>query len=56
MPLKFLSISCRAWTDCEPVVSHPAPERAVSTRGAKNPSTTAITSQAVRTARKWVAV
>ncbi len=27
--------------DCEPLASQPAPESAVSTRGAKNPSTTA---------------
>ena len=40
------SISSRAWTDCEPVVSQPAPDSAVSTRGAKNPSATATTTQA----------
>ena len=55
-PWKFLSTSWRACTDCEPVASHPAPERAVSTRGAKKPKPTAMTTQAITTPLKCVAV
>ncbi len=55
-PWKFSSIASRAATDCEPVASQPAPESAFSTRGAKNPSTTATSAQAIATGRKWVAV
>jgi hypothetical protein len=49
-------MTLRACTDCEPEASQPAPDSAVSTRGAKNPKTTAMSSQPTRTARKWVAV
>src|SRR5262249_53001017 len=46
---------CRAWTDCDPVASQPAPDNAVSTRGARKPSATATTSHPTSTPRKWVA-
>ena len=55
-PAKFLSMALRAATDSEPVASHPAPDNAFSTLGAKKPSTTATTSQPSATTRKWVAV
>ena len=40
-PAKFCSISDRAETDSEPFACQPAPERAVSTLGAKIANTTA---------------
>ena len=46
----------RACTDCEPLACQPAPESAVSTRGAKEPNATAIATQASTTARTCVAV
>ena len=55
-PWKFLSIALRAATDSEPVASQPAPDSAVSTLGANKPSTTATSTQAIATVRKWVAV
>ena len=55
-PWKFWSIALRAATDSEPVASQPAPDSAVSTRGAKAPSTTATNAQPITTARKWPAV
>ena len=50
------SIALRAATDSEPVASQPAPDSAVSTLGAKTPSATATSAQAIATVRKWVAV
>ncbi len=55
-PWKLLSIALRAATDSEPVASQPAPDSAVSTFGAKTPSTTATSAQAIATIRKCVAV
>ena len=55
-PAKFRWISVRAWTDSEPFACQPAPESAVSTFGAKTPSATATTAQAIATARTWSAV
>ena len=50
-PPKFRWMSARAWTDSEPFACQPAPERAVSTFGAKRPSATARIAQAIATAR-----
>ena len=55
LPAKCFWISERAATDCDPVASQPAPESAVSTRGARNPSPTARTTQAMATWRVCVA-
>ena len=54
-PAKFRWMSVRAWTDSEPFACQPAPERALSTFGAKRPSATARTAQAIATARTWSA-
>ena len=51
-PPKLSWISCLACTDSEPFACQPAPERAVSTFGAKKPNPTATTTQAIATARK----
>ena len=51
-PPKLSWISRRACTDSEPFACQPAPESAVSTLGAKKPNPTAITTQAIATARK----
>ena len=51
-PPKLSWISRRACTDSEPFACQPAPESAVSTFGAKKPNPTAITTQAIATARK----
>ncbi len=50
-PAKFAWTSSRARTESEPVASQPAPERTVSTLGAKAPSTSATTVQATTTER-----
>jgi hypothetical protein len=50
-PPKFSCTSRRACTDFEPDASHPAPESACSTCGAKAPSATAATTQASATVR-----
>ncbi len=55
-PWKFWPMAVRAATDSEPVASQPAPDSAVSTLGAKTPSTTATSAQPITTARKCVAV
>ena len=54
-PANARSIRARACTDCEPESCQPAPERAVSTRGARTPSPSATTTQAIATSRTWVA-
>ena len=51
-PPKLSWIRFRACTDSEPFACQPAPESAVSTFGAKKPNPTAITTQAIATARK----
>jgi hypothetical protein len=55
-PANCLSMSWRAATDCDPDASQPAPESACWALGANNPSPTAMTTHASRTARKWLAV
>src|SRR5512132_4349468 len=55
-PAKLRWIRPRAFTDSEPLDCQPAPERAVSTLGAKAASATATSSQAIETARTWPAV
>src|SRR5512133_4385184 len=52
-PAKLRWISARAFTDSEPLACQPAPDRAVSTLGAKAASTSATSSQAIETARTW---
>ena len=51
-PAKFCSINVRAVTDSEPFACQPAPERDVSTLGAKIASTTATTPQVSATSRR----
>ena len=55
LPAKFAWMRSRAWTDCEPESSQPAPESAVSTRGASTPSEMTMTAQAMKTVRARVA-
>jgi hypothetical protein len=50
-PPKLCWISARAWTDSEPFACQPAPERAVSTLGAKTASASATAAQ-VRATRR----
>ena len=45
----------RTCTDSDPLACQPAPDSAVSTRGAKKPSATATTAQAMNTVRALVA-
>ncbi len=55
LPAKFFWMRSRACTDCEPESSQPAPESAVSTRGARTPRPTTTTAQAMKTTFAWVA-
>ena len=55
LPAKLRWIRSRACTDCEPESSQPAPDRAVSTRGARTPRPMTTTAQAMTTIRTWVA-
>src|SRR5512133_69130 len=55
-PAKLRWIRARAFTDSEPLDCQPAPERAVSTLGAKAATATATSSQAIETARTWSVV
>jgi hypothetical protein len=50
-PPKSRWISARARTDSDPLACQPAPDRAVSTLGAKTPSATATTAHASATSR-----
>ena len=54
-PAEVASICSRTLTDSEPLACQPAPDSAVSTRGASTPRPTAITAQVMKTARRWVA-
>ncbi len=50
-PAKFRPTRSRARTDSEPFACQPAPERALSTFGAKTPRATATTAHAIATPR-----
>ena len=54
-PWKFFAITSRAATDWLPLSSHPAPESADSTLGAKAPNPARTSSQTTRTVRRCVA-
>ena len=53
-PRKFAWMRFRAWTDCEPEASQPAPDSAFSARGATVPRPTTIRTHEMATVRPWV--
>ena len=54
LPAKSRWMRSRAATDCEPESSQPAPDRAVSTRGARTPRQTTTTAHEMNTIRARV--